>query len=61
MVIFAGFDKLADLLLSLKPVIVKTMGKIFSNYVCFSESPNFNRVANLIIFWKKFHLHTYPY
>ena len=26
-------------------VNIKTMTKIFSNYVCFSESPNFNRTA----------------
>ena len=33
-----GFDKSADLLI----VNVKTMRKIFSHYVCFSESPTFN-------------------
>ena len=32
-----GFDKSADLLI----VNVKTMRKIFSNYVFFSKSPNF--------------------
>ena len=26
-------------------VNVKTMRKIFSNYVCFSKSPNFNEIA----------------
>ena len=31
-------------------VNVKTMGKIFSNYVCFSKSPNFKRV---FIKWNK--------
>ena len=27
-------------------LIVKTMRKIFSNFVCFSESPNFNEVTS---------------
>ena len=35
-----GFDKSADLLLSIK-INVRTMRKIFSIYVCFSDSPNF--------------------